>query len=194
VVLKPSEVAPGAAYALAHVLAEAGMPPDVFNLVAGRGFTVGEALVQHKRVDMASFTGSLAGRRIGALATATAKKVTLELGGKSAAVVLADADLGAAVKATVADSFLNSGQTCSALTCLLVPRRMLSDATHLAVGLAAGYVPGDPFAPGTRLGPVVSDRQRQRVRGYIERAVAAGATLACGGAEPVGAKNVIHRL
>jgi len=182
VVLKPSEVAPLTAYLLADALDEIGLPPGVFNLVVGTGPVVGEALVAHPDVDMVSFTGSTgAGRRVGELAAAGVKRVALELGGKSANVVLPDADLARAVKVGVANAFLNSGQTCTAWTRLVVPADRHDEAVERAVAAAATYPPGDPTAEGTRLGPVVSAAQRDRVRGYIERGVAEGAVLATGG-------------
>jgi aldehyde dehydrogenase (NAD+) len=123
VVLKPSEVAPLNAFVLAEIIDEAGLPPGVFNLVSGVGPVVGEAIASHPDVDMVSFTGSTrAGRRVSELASATVKRVALELGGKSANVILDDADLQKAVTDGVAKCFLNSGQTCSALTRMLVPR------------------------------------------------------------------------
>jgi len=182
VVLKPSEVAPLTAYLLADALDEIGLPPGVFNLVVGTGPVVGEALVTSPGVDMVSFTGSTgAGRRVGELAAAGVKRVALELGGKSANVVLPDADLARAVKVGVANAFLNSGQTCTAWTRLVVPADRHDEAVERAVAAAATYPPGDPTAEGTRLGPVVSAAQRDRVRGYIERGVAEGAVLATGG-------------
>ncbi|KIH77469.1 betaine-aldehyde dehydrogenase [Geoalkalibacter ferrihydriticus] len=184
VVIKPSEQAPLSAFKLAEIAQEAGLPPGVFNLVSGYGPEAGEALVRHPDVRMISFTGSTrAGRRISELAAATVKRLTLEMGGKSPAVILADADLGKAVKATVASCFLNSGQTCSALTRMLVPERLYEKAAAMAVEIAGTFVPGDPFAPDTRLGPLVSAAQRERVRDSIRRGVAEGARLLCGGAE-----------
>jgi len=185
VVLKPSEIAPLAGYLFAEVAAEAGLPPGVLNLVTGTGTPVGQALAIHPEVDMVSFTGSTrAGRRVSELAAGTIKRVALELGGKSACVVLPDADLGTAVKVGMANCFMNGGQTCTAWTRLLVPAARHDEAVALAVAGAARYQVGDPLADGTRIGPMVSAGQRDRVRGYIERGVSEGATLACGGAEP----------
>ena len=185
VVLKPSEIAPFSAFILAEIIHEAGMPAGVFNLITGFGADVGEQLVEHPDVDMVSFTGSLrAGRRVAELAAGTVKRVTLELGGKSAAVVLDDADLPAAVKGTVAACFLNSGQTCTAHTRLLVPEKYYDEAAALAVTAAAAYLPGDPLSDLTRLGPLVSFAQRERVRSYIRQGIAEGADLLTGGAEP----------
>jgi len=184
VVLKPSEVTPLNAFLLAEVIEAAGLPAGVFNLVTGTGPVVGEALAGHPGVDMVSFTGSTrAGRRVSELASATVKPVAMELGGKSPNVILDDADLARAVPDGVAKCFLNSGQTCSALTRMLVPRQQLAEAEELAVAAAESFTPGDPFDEGTRLGPLVSDIQRERVRGYIEKGVAEGARLLTGGAE-----------
>jgi betaine-aldehyde dehydrogenase len=184
VVLKPSEVAPLNAFTLAEIVHEAGLPAGVFNLVCGTGATVGEALVAHPDVDMVSFTGSTrAGRRISELAAATVKRVALELGGKSASIVLPDADLPAAVKTTVSVCFLNSGQTCNALTRLLVPESLYDEAARLASEAARTFTVGDPLAGEARLGPVVSMQQRERVRGYIRKGLEEGAQLLTGGAD-----------
>ncbi|MFI6478917.1 aldehyde dehydrogenase family protein [Nonomuraea sp. NPDC050663] len=184
VVLKPSEVAPLAAYALAEIFHEIGLPPGVFNLVSGAGPVVGEAIASHPAVDMVSFTGStLAGRRVAALASESVKKVALELGGKSANLILPGADLAAAVKVGVANAFVNSGQTCSALSRMIVHRDDYDQAVRLAVEAARKYTVGDPFDEGTRLGPLVSARQRDRVVRYINRGQEEGARLVAGGTE-----------
>ncbi|MFF3670302.1 aldehyde dehydrogenase family protein [Microtetraspora malaysiensis] len=184
VVLKPSEVAPLAAYALADIFHEVGLPPGVFNMVSGRGPVVGEALVTHPHVDMVSFTGSTrAGRQVAALAAETVKRVALELGGKSANLILPDADLAAAVKVGVANAFLNSGQTCSAWTRMLVHWDQYDEAVRLAVEAGRKYTVGDPFAEGTRLGPLVSAAQRDRVIRYINRGQEEGARLVLGGTD-----------
>jgi acyl-CoA reductase-like NAD-dependent aldehyde dehydrogenase len=176
VVLKPSELAPSSAYLLAEAVEQAGLPAGVFNLLHGTGAEVGEPLVTHPLVDMVSFTGSTrAGRRIAALSGQDIKRTALELGGKSAALVLPGADLPAAVKATLGSCFLNSGQTCSATTRLLVPREAYAQAASLAGELAAGWRMGDPADAATRLGPLISDAQRQKVLGMVEAALAAGA-------------------
>lgn len=178
VVLKPSELAPSSAFLLAEAVAQAGLPLGVFNLVHGNGPEVGEALVKHPEVDMVSFTGSTrAGQRIAALAGQDIKRLALELGGKSAAVVLPGADLAAAVKATLGGCFLNSGQTCSATTRLLVPRDQAQQAAHLAAELAPAWRMGDPADPATRLGPLLSHAQREKVRGMVHAALAEGAQL-----------------
>jgi len=185
VVLKPSEVTPLNAFLLAEVIEAADLPPGVFNLVTGLGPVVGEAIAGHPGVDMVSFTGSTrAGRRVSELAAETVKPVAMELGGKSPNVILDDADLARAVPDGVAKCFLNSGQTCSALTRMLVPRQRLAEAEELARAAAESFTPGDPFDPSTRLGPLVSDVQRERVRGYIEKGVEEGARLIAGGAAP----------
>jgi acyl-CoA reductase-like NAD-dependent aldehyde dehydrogenase len=185
VVHKPSEVAPLSAFVLAEVLQEIGLPAGVYNLVSGTGPVVGEALAAHPQVDMVSFTGSTrAGRRVGELAAQTVKRVALELGGKSANVVLDDADLSRAVSSGVGNAFLNSGQTCTALTRLLVPRPRQEEAIDLARRAAERLPLGDPLSDEARLGPLASAEQRDRVRAHIQRGVAEGARLVLGGAEP----------
>jgi acyl-CoA reductase-like NAD-dependent aldehyde dehydrogenase len=134
---------------------------------------------------MVSFTGSTrAGRRVSELASATVKPVAMELGGKSPNVILDDADLAQAVPDGVAKCYLNSGQTCSALTRMLVPREKLGEAEEIAAKAAESFTPGDPFDEATRLGPLVSETQRERVRGYIEKGEAEGANLVTGGGAP----------
>jgi acyl-CoA reductase-like NAD-dependent aldehyde dehydrogenase len=184
IVVKPSEVAPLNAFVLAEIIDEVGLPPGVFNLVSGTGPVVGEAIASHPLVDMVSFTGSTrAGRRVAELGAQTVKRVTLELGGKSANVILQDADLQKAVQTGVGACYLNSGQTCSALTRMLVPRERLTEAEEIATREAEGYTLGDPFGDSTRMGPLVSAAQRDRVRGYIRDGVDEGAKLLIGGAE-----------
>jgi aldehyde dehydrogenase (NAD+) len=184
VVLKPSEVAPLAAFALAGIFDEVGLPAGVFNMVSGYGPVVGEALAAHPEVDMVSFTGSTkAGRRVAALAAETIKRVALELGGKSASLILPDADLSAATKVTVANAFLNSGQTCSAWSRMIVHRDRYDEAVGLAVEAARKYTVGDPFEEMTRLGPLVSAAQRDRVVRYINRGQEEGARLVAGGTD-----------
>jgi acyl-CoA reductase-like NAD-dependent aldehyde dehydrogenase len=185
VVLKPSEVAPLNAFILAEIVDAAGLPAGVFNLVTGVGPVVGEAIAAHPDVDMVSFTGSTrAGKRVSELASQTVKKVALELGGKSPNVILDDADLRQAVSDGVGKAFLNSGQTCSALTRMLVPREKLAEAEEIAAQAAANFKPGDPFKPGSVLGPLVSAVQRDRVRSYIRKGIEEGARLVTGGEEP----------
>lgn len=184
VVLKPSEVAPLAAYALAEIFDEVGLPPGVFNLVSGRGPVVGEAMAAHPEVDMVSFTGSTAaGRRVAALAAESVKRVALELGGKSANIILPDADLALAVKVGVANCFVNAGQTCSAWSRMIVQRDQYDEAVRLAVEVARGYRVGDPFDQATKIGPLVSAAQRDRVIRYVNRGQEEGARLVAGGTE-----------
>jgi len=184
VVLKPSEIAPFNAFILAEAVEAAGLPKGVFNLVTGLGPVVGEALVKHPKVDMISFTGSTrAGKRISEVAAQQVKRVALELGGKSASVILEDADLAAAVKGTVNGCYLNSGQTCTALTRMLVPASKYEEAARLAVEAAKAFTLGDPLSESTRLGPLSSQMQLDRVRGYIKKGVEEGAELLTGGAE-----------
>ncbi|MGV9558014.1 aldehyde dehydrogenase family protein [Streptomyces sp. NPDC003401] len=176
VVLKPAEDTPLVAQLFAEAVHEAGVPAGVFNLVTGLGPVAGQALVGHPGVDLVSFTGSTAvGRLIAATAGAAIKKVALELGGKSANVILPGADLARAVNVGVANVMSNSGQTCSAWTRMLVHRDHYDEAVELAATAAAKY--------GDRIGPLVSAEQRARVRGYIDKGVAEGARLVAGGAE-----------
>lgn len=184
VVLKPSEIAPLNAFILAEVIHEAGIPAGVFNLVTGFGEVVGEALVADPEVDMVSFTGSTrAGKRISEVAAGTVKRVALELGGKSAAIILDDADLAVAVKGIVNACYLNAGQTCTAHTRLLVSESRYAQAARLAVEAASAFTLGDPYADSTRMGPLASKVQRDRVRACIAAGIAEGAELLCGGAQ-----------
>ncbi|MEX1105759.1 MAG: aldehyde dehydrogenase family protein [Ilumatobacteraceae bacterium] len=182
VVLKPSEVAPINAFILAEVIHEAGLPAGVFNLVTGVGPVVGEAIAAHPQVDMVSFTGSTrAGKRVAEVASQTVKKVSLELGGKSPNVILDDADFSKAIADGVGKCFLNSGQTCTALTRMIVPRSRLAEVEQAAAAAAAAFTPGNPFEKTSRLGPLVSAAQRDRVRGFIQTGIDEGATLVAGG-------------
>lgn len=184
VVLKPSEVTPLSAFVLAEIIEETGVPAGVFNLITGTGPVVGEAIAGHPGIDMVSFTGSTgAGRRVSEVAAATVKPVTLELGGKSANVILDDADLERAVIDGIEKCFINSGQTCSALTRMLVPRSSLPTVEAIVRAAVAEVKVGDPGDPGTDLGPLVSGIQRERVRAFIEAGVEEGAKLLCGGAD-----------
>jgi acyl-CoA reductase-like NAD-dependent aldehyde dehydrogenase len=184
VVLKPSEVAPINAFILADIIHEVGLPNGVFNLVTGLGPVVGEAIASHPLVDKVSFTGSTrAGKRVMEICAQSVKRVSLEMGGKSANVILEDADLAAAVPAGVFGCYMNSGQTCSALTRMIVPRSKLAEVEQLAAAAAAGFAPGDPFAATTGLGPLVSAVQRDKVRAYINKGIEEGATLVTGGPE-----------
>ncbi len=184
VVLKPSEIAPLAGFVLADLIHRIGFPPGVFNLVPGLP-PVGEALITHPDVDMVSFTGSTAvGREVAIRAGRSLKRTVLELGGKSANIVLEDADLPEAVTAGVLNAFLNSGQTCFAWTRLLVPRARLREAEEVAAAVAESLVLGNPLADGIQLGPLVSAAQRERVRDYIALGLREGARLVTGGVEP----------
>jgi len=181
-VLKPSEVAPLSAGILAEITAESGLPAGVFNVVHGYGPEAGEAIAAHPMVDMVSFTGSVAaGRRVQEVAAGTIKRVALELGGKSANIVLDDADLTKAVKVGLGNCFINGGQTCTAWTRLLVPQSLHDEVVEMAVQAAGKYTVGDPTDESTRIGPMSSERQRERVEGYISRGVDEGAELAVGG-------------
>ncbi|MEU1161060.1 aldehyde dehydrogenase family protein [Streptomyces sp. NPDC005921] len=185
VVLKPSEVTPLNAYVLAEIIDAIGLPAGVFNLVPGTGPVTGEALVAHPDVDMVSFTGSTrAGKRIGELAAATVKRVALELGGKSANIILPDAGLDSAVREGVANVLSNSGQTCTAWTRMLVHRDSYERAVELARVAAESTVVGDPTDERTEVGPVASAAQRHRVRAYITEGIEQGARLVTGGVEP----------
>ncbi len=184
-VLKPAELAPLNACHLADACIEIGLPPGVLNIVNGAGAVVGEAIVAHPDVDMISFTGSVrAGQRVSAVAAQTIKKVTLELGGKSAFVVLDDAPLEKAIPAGVNNAMLNSGQTCSAWTRMVVPRSRLPEILELASATAAKLTLGDPLDPKAKLGPLISANQREIVEGYIQAGRKEGARVIAGGNRP----------
>ena len=184
-VLKPAELAPLNACHLAEACIEIGLPPGVLNIVNGSGAEVGEAIVAHPDVDMISFTGSVrAGQRVSAVAAQTIKKVTLELGGKSAFVVLEDAPLEKAIPAGVNNAMLNSGQTCSAWTRMVVPRSRLPEVLELASASVAKLTLGDPLDPKTKLGPLISAKQREIVEGYIHTGLKEGARVVAGGGLP----------
>jgi aldehyde dehydrogenase (NAD+) len=181
-VLKPSEYAPFSAALWTTVLHEAGVPPGVFNLIYGDGATVGAALAAHPDVDMVSFTGSTrAGVEVARAAAATVKRVHQELGGKSPNVVLDDADLERAIKASVIHVFQNSGQSCNAPTRMLVPKQRLAEVEQIIRQVSESVVVGDPKSEATTVGPVVSRIQFDRVEGYIAKGVAEGARLVVGG-------------
>jgi len=185
VVLKPSEVAPVNAFILADIIHEVGLPKGVFNMVTGLGPVVGEAIVAHPKTDMVSFTGSTrAGKRVMTIAAEMVKRVSLELGGKSANVILDDADIPKAVADGIFKAYLNSGQTCSALTRMVVPRARLAEIEDIAVATAAGFMPADPITGASLLGPLVSAAQQQRVRDYINKGIDEGARIICGGVTP----------
>jgi len=186
VVLKPSEVVPLSCFMFAEIVNATSIPKGVFNFISGTGAVVGEAMVTHPDVDMVSFTGSTAaGRRVAELAAKSVKKVSLELGGKSASVILDDADFEPAVRASLNHAFINCGQTCASWTRMLVPRARHDEAVRLAKDeLEKSNGVGDPYEGKQRLGPLVSERQRERVRDYIRSGIAQGATLVAGGVEP----------
>ena len=182
VVLKPSEIAPVNAMILTEIIHAAGLPAGVFNLVNGTGPQVGEVLASHPEVDMVSFTGSTrAGKRVGELGSQSVKRVALELGGKSASVILPDADLEAAVKGSISACMLNSGQTCSAHTRMLVPESRYEEAKKIAQSVIAKFTIGPSMDESSKLGPLVSAAQRDRVLGFIEQGLKEGAELVAGG-------------
>jgi acyl-CoA reductase-like NAD-dependent aldehyde dehydrogenase len=185
VVVKPSEVAPLNAFVLAEVLEAVGVPPGVVNIVTGTGPEVGQAIAGHEGVDLVSFTGSpAAGRLVGEAAARNLTRVALELGGKSPNVILDDVtgdELQRALVNAVQKCFINAGQTCSALTRLIVPRTRLPEVEAVVQAVVSQVAVGDPAAPDTAIGPLISDVQRDRVRGYIEAGVAEGARLVAGG-------------
>jgi acyl-CoA reductase-like NAD-dependent aldehyde dehydrogenase len=187
VVLKPSEVAPLNAFILAEIMHEVGVPVGVFNLVSGVGPVVGEAIASHPDIDMVSFTGSTrAGKRVMELGAQTVKKVSLELGGKSANIILDDLEGEALTKAVgkgLGACLLNSGQTCTAHTRMLVPRAKHDEIVGILVAQVQGWTVGDPFGGKAKLGPLISAAQRDRVRGYINKGIEEGATLVAGGPE-----------
>ncbi|CKH74955.1 aldehyde dehydrogenase family protein [Mycolicibacterium smegmatis] len=186
VVLKPSNEAPLSVFEFVEALDDAGLPPGVVNLVSGPGSVIGERMAAHPDVDFVSFTGSTeVGARVGELAVRNVKKVALELGGKSANVILDGADLATAVKVGVGNAFLNGGQTCMAWTRMLVPLSRYSEALDLVAAAVAKYTVGDPWDPATRIGPSASQRQFETVLGFIERASRDGARLVAGGPEKI---------
>ena len=182
VVLKPSEIAPLNANLLAEIVETAGVPPGVFNLVHGLGPVVGEAIAAHPGIDMVSFTGSTrAGIAVARTAAATVKRVTQELGGKSANILLDDPDLPRSARAGVGDCFMNSGQACNAPTRMLVPAARHDEAVEIACRVAGEVRLGDPFEIGVTMGPLVSAAQYERVQSYIRRGIEEGARLVAGG-------------
>ena len=182
IVLKPSEVSPLSALIFAEILAEAGVPAGVFNLVNGDGPTVGQAIARHPDIDMVSFTGSTrGGTAVAAAAAATVKRVTQELGGKSPNILLPDVDFAKAVPPGVARCFGNAGQSCSAATRMLVPADRQDEVIALAKQAAATWRVGAPADPATTMGPLVNKAQFDKVQHLIETGIAEGATLVCGG-------------
>ena len=191
VVLKPSEVAPLSAYLFAQILDQANLPPGVFNLVNGDGPTVGSAISSHPDVAMVSFTGSTrAGVAVALAAAATVKRVTQELGGKSAQIILDDADLESAVKEGVQACFRNTGQSCNAPTRMLVSRPKMAQAIVAAKQAAEATKVGDPFAEGTGIGPLASKVQFEKVQRLIKQGIEEGAKLIAGG---LGVPEGIHK-
>jgi aldehyde dehydrogenase (NAD+) len=181
-VLKPSEVAPLNAFILAEIIHEIGLPAGVFNLVTGTGPVVGAAISEHPGIDMVSFTGSTrAGKQVAAAAAGTVKRVALELGGKSANVILDDADFEAVIPRGIFACYLNSGQTCTAHTRMLVPNSRYDEAVAIAAAAAENMPVDDPAMEGMHLGPLISQAQWDRVQGYIQKGIDEGAVVAAGG-------------
>ncbi len=183
IVLKPSEIAPVSAYILAEIIAESGLPAGVFNLVNGDGPSVGAAISAHPEIDLVSFTGSTrAGREVAKAAADGIKRVTQELGGKSANIILDDAaDFAKSVAGGVLSCFGNSGQSCNAPTRMLVPKARLDEAMEIAKAAAAKATVGDPLDENTRMGPVVSELQFNKITALIEKGIEEGAELLAGG-------------
>jgi len=181
-VLKPTEIAPLNAILFAEILHTAGVPAGVFNLVNGDGPTVGQAISEHPGIDMVSFTGSTrAGVEVARAAAPTVKRVAQELGGKSANIILDDADFAAAVGGGTMGCAMNSGQSCNAPTRMLVPRSRHDEAVAIAKATAESITVGDPMAATSRLGPVVSETQWKKIQGLIQKGIEEGATLVTGG-------------
>jgi betaine-aldehyde dehydrogenase len=181
-VLKPSKEAPLNAFLLADIIDQMNIPDGVFNLVSGHGSEIGEYMSSHPDVDMISFTGSTgAGVRVSQAAAPSVKRVTLELGGKSANVALDDADPQLVGKMAIGACYQNSGQTCSALTRLIIPEAMKDEVCEVIAGRIARYTAGDPLDDATRCGPMVSARQQASVSEYIQSGLDEGATLVVGG-------------
>jgi len=181
-VLKPSKEAPLNAFILADIIHEIGVPAGVFNLISGHGRDIGETLAAHPEIDCVSFTGSTAaGVSVSKAAAPTVKRVTLELGGKSANIILDDADFKRAASASVHACFNNTGQECSALTRLLVPESHAEEIIEIVAAKVAGYSVGDPLDESNRCGPVASEKQRETVQHYISTAIEEGANLIAGG-------------
>ncbi|RVD35711.1 aldehyde dehydrogenase, partial [Mesorhizobium sp. M4A.F.Ca.ET.020.02.1.1] len=182
VVIKPAEDASLSTIRLVELIEEAGFPAGVVNLVTGSGAVAGDALVRHPDVDKISFTGSPGvGRRIAAIASEALKKVTLELGGKSPQIVCRDADLDRVIAGASISMFANQGQTCASGSRVLVHEAIADEVTERLVAAAQSVIVGDPFAPDTQMGSLVSERQLERVDGYVGRGKAEGARLLTGG-------------
>src|SRR5690606_19513562 len=185
-VAKPSPETPLEAYILAEAIEEAGLPAGVFNLVPS-GREGGDHLIRHKGIDKVAFTGSTAaGKHIAAVCADRLARVSLELGGKSAAVLLDDADFKAALPSLMVYTMPITGQVCFSLTRILVPESREKEFLDLYLGAVSGIKVGDPFDPATQMGPLTMERQRARVEGYIAAGRAEGARIACGGGRPQG--------
>ena len=181
-VLKPSEVAPLSAHIFAEIMHEAGVPKGVFNMIDGDGPTVGEALSRHPEIDMMSFTGSTrAGVQVAKAAADTVKRVSQELGGKSANIILEDADLNAAVKSGVLSMMSNTGQSCNAPSRMLVPKKLYEEAVNIAKTIAAKPVVGDPKKEGVTMGPVANKNQFEKIQRLLQTGIDEGATVVIGG-------------
>ena len=181
-VLKPSEITPGAAHIFAEVIDKTSMPKGMFNLIHGLGVTVGKAMSSHSDLEMISFTGSTrAGIDIQKSAADNIKRVSLELGGKSPNIILEDVDLENAVTMGMKQCFLNTGQSCSSPTRMLLPEHMLDEATKYAVAAANDMSTGDPLDEEIYLGPISNKTQYEKVKDLIQKGIDEGATLACGG-------------
>ncbi len=180
--LKPSEVAPLSAHIFAEILHEAGVPKGVFNMIDGDGPTVGEALSRHPDIDMMSFTGSTrAGVQVAKAAAETVKRVSQELGGKSANIILEDADLNAAVKSGVLSMMSNTGQSCNAPSRMLVPAKLYDEAVNIAKSVAEKPVVGDPKKDGVTMGPVSNKTQFEKIQRLLQTGIDEGATVVIGG-------------
>jgi betaine-aldehyde dehydrogenase len=186
VVYKPAPETPFDAFRLAEIFTEAGLPKGVLSVIpAGR--EVSEHLVKHPGVDKISFTGSgVGGKRIGGLCGERLKRCTLELGGKSAAIILDDADLDTAIPTLLPNAIMNNGQACISQTRILAPRERYDEVVDALVAGVAGLAVGDPLDPATAVGPVVAERQRTRIEGYLDSGREEGATVAFGGGRPAG--------
>jgi aldehyde dehydrogenase (NAD+) len=183
-VVKPSEQTPLQDLILAEIIDQSSLPAGVFNLLTGVGSQIGKTLCSHSLVDMVSFTGStLAGIKVAQAAASTVKRVCQELGGKSPYIIAPSADLAAAVRYGVEDVMINSGQSCNALTRMLVPAEQLAEVEVIAKHVAEEWQLGDPMLAATNIGPLSSHQQQRRVLSYIEKGVAQGAKLVCGGSQ-----------
>ena len=187
IVMKPAEITPLTSLRIAELMAEAGMPDGVVNIVPGLGPVAGQYIAEHPAISKVAFTGSTAaGRKIGAICGEQLKRVTLELGGKSAAIILDDADLDATLPQLMPAALMNNGQACVAQTRILAPRGRYAEVRDALAEAVGSFAVGDPLDPATECGPLVAERQRERVEGYIAKGKAEGATLVVGGGRPSG--------